>query len=93
MAISITQATEIGTHYQPDEIAAIAEAAQAYGLPLHMDGARFANAVVALELTPAEMTWKQGVDMLFWGNQKWLLVCRSPGLYESGMGQRFTVYP
>ena len=70
MAISITQATEIGTLYQPEEIAAIAEIAQAYGLPLHMDGARFANALVALELTPAEMTWKRGVDIVSFGATK-----------------------
>jgi threonine aldolase len=70
MAISITQATEIGTLYQPNEIAAIAEIAQAYGLPLHMDGARFANALVALELTPAEMTWKRGVDIVSFGATK-----------------------
>ena len=70
MAISITQATEIGTLYQPDEIDAIAEITQAYGLPLHMDGARFANAVVALELTPAEMTWKRGVDIVSFGATK-----------------------
>jgi threonine aldolase len=70
MAISITQATEIGTLYQPDEIAAIAEIAQSYGLPLHMDGARFANALVALELTPAEMTWKLGVDIVSFGATK-----------------------
>ncbi|MEI7994018.1 MAG: low specificity L-threonine aldolase [Methylococcaceae bacterium] len=70
MAISITQATEIGTLYRPDEIAAIAEIAKAYGLPLHMDGARFANALVALELAPAEMTWKQGVDIVSFGATK-----------------------
>ncbi len=70
MAISITQATEIGTLYQPDEIAAIAQIAQNYHLPLHMDGARFANALVALNLTPAEMTWKLGVDILSFGATK-----------------------
>jgi threonine aldolase len=70
MAISITQATEIGTLYQADEIDAIAEIAQAHGLPLHMDGARFANAVVALGLTPAEMTWKRGVDIVSFGATK-----------------------
>ncbi len=70
MAISITQATEIGTLYQTDEIAAIAEIAKAYRLPLHMDGARFANALVALDLTPAEMTWKQGVDIVSFGATK-----------------------
>lgn len=70
MAISITQATEIGTLYQPDEIVAIAELAQTYRLPLHMDGARFANALVALELTPAEMSWKLGVDIVSFGATK-----------------------
>jgi threonine aldolase len=70
MAISITQSTEIGTLYQPDEIAAIADIAKFYGLPLHMDGARFANALVALNLTPAEMTWKRGVDIVSFGATK-----------------------
>ncbi len=70
MAISITQATEVGTLYQPDEIAAIADIAKCYDLPLHMDGARFANALVALQLTPAEMTWKQGVDIVSFGATK-----------------------
>lgn len=70
MAISITQATEIGTLYQPDEIAAIGEIAKAYRLPLHMDGARFANAVAALDVTPAEMTWKRGVDIVSFGATK-----------------------
>jgi threonine aldolase len=70
MAISITQATEIGTLYQPAEITAISEIAQAYGLPLHMDGARFANALAALQLSPAEMTWKRGVDIVSFGGTK-----------------------
>lgn len=70
MAISITQATEIGTLYKPQEIACIAEIAKAYSLPLHMDGARFANALAATDLTPAEMTWKQGVDILSFGATK-----------------------
>ncbi|MGZ8239316.1 MAG: threonine aldolase family protein [Methylobacter sp.] len=70
MAISITQATEIGTLYQLDEIQAISEIAKHKGLPLHMDGARFANALVALNLTPAEMTWKCGVDIVSFGATK-----------------------
>ncbi|NJA04724.1 low specificity L-threonine aldolase [Methylococcaceae bacterium WWC4] len=70
MAVSITQASEIGTVYRPDEIAAIAEVAQTHGLPLHMDGARFANALVALNLTPADMTWKLGVDIVSFGATK-----------------------
>ncbi|MEE9355487.1 MAG: low specificity L-threonine aldolase [Methylococcaceae bacterium] len=70
MAVSITQATEIGTVYQTDEIAALAAIAKSNGLPLHMDGARFANALVALNLTPAEMTWQAGVDIISFGATK-----------------------
>ncbi|MCQ8103834.1 low specificity L-threonine aldolase [Methylomonas sp. SURF-2] len=70
MAISITQATEIGTLYGTDEIAAIANIAQQKQLPLHMDGARFANALVALNLSPAELTWKLGVDIISFGATK-----------------------
>ena len=70
MAISITQATEIGTLYKSHEIEQIANIAKSYHLPLHMDGARFANALVALNLTPAEMTWKRGVDIVSFGATK-----------------------
>jgi len=70
MAVSITQATEIGTVYSLDDIAAISEVCRAHSLPLHMDGARFANALVALNTTPAEMTWKRGVDVLSFGATK-----------------------
>lgn len=68
--VSITQATECGTSYRPDEISAIAEAAHARELPLHMDGARFANAVAWLDATPAQATWKSGVDVLSFGATK-----------------------
>ena len=70
MAISVTQATEIGTVYGLDELDAISTVARAHGLPLHMDGARFANALVALDTTPAEMTWKRGVDLISFGGTK-----------------------
>ena len=70
MAVSITQATEAGTVYRLDEIAAIAATCRSRGLPLHMDGARFANALVALDATPAEMTWKAGVDIVSFGGTK-----------------------
>lgn len=69
-AVSITQATECGTIYTLDEIAAIKAEATARKIPLHMDGARFANALVALGVTPAEMTWKSGVDVLSFGATK-----------------------
>ncbi|KJS14985.1 MAG: threonine aldolase [Hoeflea sp. BRH_c9] len=70
MAVTLTQATEAGTVYQPDEIRAISKIAKAHGLPLHMDGARFANALVALDLTPAQMTLDLGVDILSFGGTK-----------------------
>ena len=68
--VSITQATECGTSYRPGEISAIAEAAHSRGLPLHMDGARFANAMAWLGNSPAEATWKSGVDVLSFGATK-----------------------
>ncbi len=69
-AVTLTQATEAGTAYTPDEIAAISDVAKQAGLPLHMDGARFANALVHLGASPAEMTWKRGVDLLSFGGTK-----------------------
>ncbi|MCA1778305.1 MAG: low specificity L-threonine aldolase [Xanthomonadaceae bacterium] len=68
--VSITQATECGTSYRPDEIGAIAEAAHARGLAVHMDGARFANAVSFLGVSPAKASWQSGVDVLSWGATK-----------------------
>jgi len=62
--ISLTQATELGTLYSIDELNAIKSVAQKYNLKIHMDGARFANAIVALNKSPAEATWKNGVDVL-----------------------------
>jgi len=70
MAITMTQATEAGTVYSLAEIDAIAAIAKAAKLPLHMDGARFANALVTLDTTPAEMTWKRGIDLLSFGGTK-----------------------
>lgn len=69
-AVSITQTTEIGTLYSLEEIDAIADVCRKHGLPLHMDGARFANALVALDATPAELTWKRGVDVMSFGATK-----------------------
>ena len=68
--ISITQSTEWGTVYDLGHIEQIAAAGKAESLPLHMDGARFANALVHLKCTPAEMTWKRGVDVLSLGATK-----------------------
>jgi threonine aldolase len=69
-ALSITQASEAGTVYRTTEIAALAEIARQRSLALHMDGARFANALVRLNATPAEMTWRCGVDVLSFGATK-----------------------
>jgi threonine aldolase len=68
--LSLTQSTECGTVYRPDEIRALGELAREHGLALHVDGARFANAVVATGATPAELTWKAGVDALSFGGTK-----------------------
>lgn len=69
-AVSLTQATELGTLYRVGEISGIARIARDHGLAVHMDGARFANAVAALELSPAELTWRAGVDVLCFGGTK-----------------------
>jgi len=69
-ALSLSQPTELGTIYKPEEISAITEKARAYGLKTHVDGARFAHALVTLERSPAEITWKAGVDVLCFGGTK-----------------------
>jgi threonine aldolase len=69
-SVSLSQATEAGTIYRPDEIAAIAEVVRRHKLRLHMDGARFANALVAQNASPAELTWRSGVDVLSFGASK-----------------------
>lgn len=68
--VSITQATEAGTVYSLDEIHAIAEVTRSHSLYLHVDGARFANAVVSLGCSPADITWRAGVDVLCFGATK-----------------------
>jgi threonine aldolase len=68
--ISIAEATEFGTVYNCDEIAAIAGLARSYELSLHMDGARFANAVASLNCSPRTITWEVGVDVLCFGGTK-----------------------
>jgi threonine aldolase len=69
-SVSITQSTEEGQVYSPDQIAAISRVCRERAVPLHMDGARFANALVSLGCTPAELTWKAGVDLLSFGATK-----------------------
>ena len=69
-AVSVSQASELGAAYRPDELAALCAVAHARGLKVHMDGARFANAVCFLGCHPAEVTWRAGVDVLSFGATK-----------------------
>jgi threonine aldolase len=69
-ALSLTQATELGTVYTVAEVAALAEVARRHGLAVHMDGARFANAVAFLGCAPADLSWRAGVDVLCFGGVK-----------------------
>lgn len=66
-ALSITNATEYGRVYAPAEVAALGDIAKAHGLGVHMDGARFANAIAHLGCAPADVTWRAGVDVLSFG--------------------------
>ena len=68
--LSLSQATEAGTIYRPDEIRRLAEVAHKRGLAVHMDGARLANALARMNASPAEATWKAGVDVLSFGATK-----------------------
>jgi threonine aldolase len=68
--VSVTEASECGTVYTPEEIAAVATCARECGLKVHMDGARFANALAFIGCTPAELSWKAGVDVLSLGATK-----------------------
>ncbi len=69
-ALSITQATEVGTLYSLDELRAVKETAKRFNLRIQMDGARFANAVAGLGVSPKELTWEAGIDVLCFGGTK-----------------------
>jgi len=68
--LSLTQATEAGTIYRVEELRRLADVAHKHGLPVHVDGARFANALARMNCSPAEATWKAGVDVLSLGATK-----------------------
>lgn len=68
--LSLSQPTECGTIYKPEEIAALTAIARAHGMKVHMDGARFGNALVTLGVSPAEATWHAGIDALSFGATK-----------------------
>ena len=91
-ALSLSQATEAGTLYTLAEIAELAEIAHAAGLSVHMDGARFANAVAALDVSPAETTWKAGVDVLSLGATKnGALACEAVVFFDPARAADFAV--
>jgi threonine aldolase len=69
-AVSLTQASDLGAVYRLDEVRAVAEVAKSRGLALHMDGARFANALARLQCSPAELSWRAGIDILSFGATK-----------------------
>ena len=69
-ALSLTQATEWGTCYAPSQVGALSEVAHAHGMHVHMDGARFANAMATLDVSAASVTWRAGVDVLSFGATK-----------------------
>ncbi len=69
-ALSLSQLTEAGTLYRPEELRALTALARRHGLKVHMDGARFANAVARLDCAPAELTWRAGIDVLSLGATK-----------------------
>ena len=69
-ALSLTQSTELGTVYTPSETAALSNLAHKHGMKVHMDGARFANALAHLGASPADVTWRSGVDALSFGATK-----------------------
>lgn len=88
--VSITQATELGTLYTPQEIRAIADCAHKNGMTLHMDGARFANALVSLGCDAADITWRVGVDALSFGATKNGALCAEAAVFfDPGMVRDF----
>lgn len=92
-AVSITQATEKGAVYRPEEVAALSAVAREHGLALHMDGARFANALATLGCSPAEITWKAGVDALsFGGTKNGCLAAEAVVFFDSGRAAEFGFY-
>jgi threonine aldolase len=68
--LSLTEATELGTVYSVDEVNSLSQAARSCGLKVHMDGARFANALAHLGVSPALLSWRAGVDVLCFGGVK-----------------------
>jgi threonine aldolase len=86
--LSLSQTTEVGTLYRPDELEALAEIAHARGLAVHVDGARFANALAAMNASPAQATWMAGVDALSFGATKGgALAAEAVVFFDPGRGE------
>jgi len=89
-AVTITEASEYGTVYTPAEVAAIAEVARAHGMGMHMDGARFANALVSVSASPAELTWKAGIDVMSFGATKnGAMALEAVVFFDQGLAEEF----
>lgn len=89
-ALSLTQATECGTVYTPDELRALCGFAHQRGLRVHMDGARFANAVAVLGCHPADLSWRAGVDVLcFGGSKNGALAAEAVLFFDPALAQDF----
>jgi threonine aldolase len=89
-ALTLSQVSEAGTVYSLDELAALTQAAHAAGLAVHMDGARFANALVSLGCTPAEMSWRAGIDALSFGATKnGALACEAVVFFDKSRAEAF----
>lgn len=89
-ALSLSQATESGTLYTLDEIAALTHIAREAGLRVHMDGARFANSIASLGCSPADMTWRAGVDVLSLGASKnGTIACEAVVFFDLDLAQDF----
>ena len=90
-AVSITQATEAGTVYLPEEITEISKLTHTHNLYLHMDGSRFANAVVSLGCAPADITWRAGVDVLCFGATKnGAMAAEAVIFFDAELAKRFS---
>ncbi len=88
--VTLTQSTELGTIYHKGEVSGIARVAQAHGLKVHMDGARFANAIATLNCSPADITWRAGVDVLCFGGTKMgLPVGEAIVFFDRKLGEEF----
>lgn len=89
-AVSLTAGTELGTAYSPAEVRAVSDLIRPRGMKLHMDGARFANALVSRGCSAAELTWKAGVDVLsFGGTKNGALMLEAVVFFDEGLAQDF----